>query len=83
MTIKLSFRVVPFTNNHILIFFLNVIFKTGLSSKLKDKVEVDVNQSENDCETVKMVKTQGKTKYNIADLLKQVLIFSHKEIYQK
>lgn len=51
-----------------------MLFKTGLSSEPNDNIEAVVNQSENDCETVDAVKkkTKGKTKYNIADLLKQV-----------
>ena len=60
----------------------NVIFKTGLLSEPNNKVVTDNNQSENDGETGNTLKkkTKGKTKYNIADLLKQVWTL-HEEIY--
>ncbi|KAL9968141.1 hypothetical protein ACROYT_G026475 [Oculina patagonica] len=48
--------------------------KKGPTSELSEKVVTDLHKSENDCETVPTEgkKTKGKTKYSIADLLKQV-----------
>ena len=56
-------------------YFIKCCFQTGSPSEHNGKAVADLSKSENDGETdlaPEKQKTKGKTKYSIADLLKQV-----------